>query len=351
LRLGIDVGPGDTIRFPLDADAVVILTWLPRQRITAQQSGGIRPRPQPQYNKLSRQGGRQRLPIGWLQYQRGHIAALAGLLRYPRRAKPGPRRRRAGRRREPRISRRCAAAPLSIKQCLEGGTPASAQRRDAQGALQLVARVTGQVQQGVDLGHGHGLGPLRDLGDLAAGSDLALFEDAEVEPGSAMRDQQGGHLRLVHADADPVAGDARLRHFEDGLPDPIPVTDAHFVVGEAVDGKVLPELPVSEVASPEATLPIAIGVNLINKDRAMFAAMPDQITLTVAIDVEPPHHPPALNGRLPDGGVNSLSLPRDVARQTHIDRKQACHPSSYAGTAALRNVTRADQFAELDAPN
>src|SRR6516162_10427102 len=49
------------------------------------------------------------------------------------------------------------------------------------------------------------------------------------------------------------------------------------------------------------------------------------IALPVAVDIQPPHHMPAAHGRLPDRGVDRLALPRDVARQPHIDRKQAYH--------------------------
>jgi len=57
----------------------------------------------------------------------------------------------------------------------------------------------------------------------------------------------------------------------------------------------------------------------------MRAAVPHQVPLAITVDVEPLHHPPALNGRLPNGGVDGLSLPRDIARQTHVDRKQMSH--------------------------
>src|SRR6516225_2089934 len=55
----------------------------------------------------------------------------------------------------------------------------------------------------------------------------------------------------------------------------------------------------------------------------MLAAMPGQIPLPVTVDVEPPHDATAFNGRLPDPGVDRLSSPRDIPRQTHIHRKQA----------------------------
>jgi hypothetical protein len=45
----------------------------------------------------------------------------------------------------------------------------------------------------------------------------------------------------------------------------------------------------------------------------VFAAMPRQISLPITIDIEPSRHPSALNGRLPDSGVDGLSLPLNVA--------------------------------------
>ena len=66
---------------------------------------------------------------------------------------------------------------------------------------------------------------------------------------------------------------------------------------------------------------------MIDKDGPMFAAVPCQIPLAIAIDVEAPRHAPAVNGRLPDGGVDRPSSPRDVARQTHVDGKQMRHRS------------------------
>src|SRR5271155_4864655 len=57
----------------------------------------------------------------------------------------------------------------------------------------------------------------------------------------------------------------------------------------------------------------------------MLAAMPRQIPLPVTVYVEPPRNTTALNGGLPDRGVDRLSAPRDIARQTHIHRKQARH--------------------------
>src|SRR5215469_15617502 len=140
-----------------------------------------------------------------------------------------------------------------------------------------------------------------------------------------MRDKQCRHLRLVHADADPIAGNARLRHFEQRIADPVMIADAHFGIRQSLDCKILSELAIGKVVSTELVLPITIRFDLVDKDGPMFAAMTRQISLAVSIDVEPPHHPPALDRCLPDGGVDGFPLPFDVAWQADIYRKQAGH--------------------------
>ena len=74
--------------------------------------------------------------------------------------------------------------------------------------------MTGHVQQRIDLEYGHALGARRDLHDLIAGLHLAFLQYTEIEAGSPVLDHERGHLGLVHTDAEPVAGDARLRHLE-----------------------------------------------------------------------------------------------------------------------------------------
>jgi hypothetical protein len=90
---------------------------------------------------------------------------------------------------------------------------------------------------------------------------LQSLPDAEIEAGPAVRDKQRGHLRLVHANADPIASDARLRHFEQCIADSIAIADADLPVGETVDGEVFAELAKDEVIAAELALPIAVGLN------------------------------------------------------------------------------------------
>ena len=115
---------------------------------------------------------------------------------------------------------------------------------------------------------------------------LALLEHAEVEARAAVRDEQSGDARVVHADPDAVAGDPGLGDLEDSGADPVAVADAHLVVAQSLDGEVLAELSVDEVAPSELAFPVPVRVDLVDEHRALLAAVPGEIALTVAVDVE-----------------------------------------------------------------
>ena len=124
----------------------------------------------------------------------------------------------------------------------------------------------GKYKQRVNLGDGQTFGTGQDLHDLVAGFDLALFEDAKIKARPVMRHHERRHLRLVHSDAEPVAGDARLRHLEQRASNPVMVADAHLCVGQAVDREVLAELTVNEVSCGQAEL-ASSGTNRSDKQR------------------------------------------------------------------------------------
>ena len=86
-------------------------------------------------------------------------------------------------------------------------------------------------------------GSARDREDRVAGADLAFLEHAQVEARPSAGGQERGHLRLVRANADAVAGGPGLGHLEQRSPDPVAVADADLVVRQPLDGEVLAELP------------------------------------------------------------------------------------------------------------
>jgi hypothetical protein len=131
-------------------------------------------------------------------------------------------------------------------------------------------------------------------------------------------------LWLVHANAQPVTSDTWLRHLEQRTADSVAIADAHFPVGQAIDRKVLSELPVGESVATELALPMTVGIKLIDADRPVLAAASGKIALPVSIDVEPPHHASSLDRRLPNGRMDSLRPPFDVAWQADVHGNQMC---------------------------
>jgi hypothetical protein len=102
-----------------------------------------------------------------------------------------------------------------------------------------------------------------------------------------MRNKQGRHLRIVHANSQPIAGDAGLSYFKYRGVNPVSVADADLIVGQTLNGEILTKLSVLEVISAEFALPIPIGFDLINHDGAVFAAMAFKIALGIAVEIKP----------------------------------------------------------------
>src|SRR5262250_910747 len=230
----------------------------------------------------------------------------------------------------PLLSRSIRETRSGRKPVHAGGAPTRAQSLNAQRTLQLFTRVAGQVQQRIDLGDGHALGTVTNFDDLVSRLNFSFPQHSKVEPRLPARGKQSGHLGLVHPDTDAVASNSRLRHLEQGLSDPVSVADAYLVVGHPVDREVLAKLPVSEIASTQPLLPIPVRLDLIDKDRPLLPSVTREIRLSVAVDVEPPHHPPALDRILPDRGTNGPPPPGEVARKADVDRQKSRHqPSPY----------------------
>src|SRR6516165_10360512 len=126
--------------------------------------------------------------------------------------------------------------------------------------------MTGHVQQRTDREDAHALRTRSDQHDIVASPYFSFLQHTEIETRLTVRDQQCGHLRLVHADPHSVAGDARLRHFEQSAADPVTIADANFLVRQTLDGEVFSKLTIDEIAPTEPALPIVIRLDLIDED-------------------------------------------------------------------------------------
>ena len=147
-----------------------------------------------------------------------------------------------------------------------------------------------QIQRPVDFGHAHAFRAVRHLDNFVAGSDFALFQHPEIKSRPVLRDQQRRHPRFVHADSHAVASHPWLRDLKQRPADAKPVPDAHFVVGPALDRKVLSKLSVRKIRAAEFPLPVTVGIQLIDKHRPVRPAMPSQIPLSISINVQASYH-------------------------------------------------------------
>jgi hypothetical protein len=120
--------------------------------------------------------------------------------------------------------------------------------------------MTGKIEQAIDLGYGEVFRAVRNLYDFISGADSSFFDDAEIETRALVGNQEARHLRIVHADADAIAGDAGLGHLKERAADPVTIADADFTVGKAFDGEILAELPVFEISAFEMLLPVSVGL-------------------------------------------------------------------------------------------
>jgi hypothetical protein len=60
------------------------------------------------------------------------------------------------------------------------------------------------------------------------------------------------------------------------------------------------------------------GVDLVDEDCPLLAAVAQQVALAVAVDVQAPHHAAALDPFLPDRGPDRPSIPADLSGQATL---------------------------------
>jgi hypothetical protein len=259
----------------------------------------VRINEQSQNYKLARLEERKRLPIDGRKNEGSYAIAFLINTSDPHLSKAGP----CGRLfliGEPRIPRRSFGTRILLEHCLERTLPALAKRGNAQSALELIARVSGQIQEGVNVGHGDALGTASNFYDVIARANFPFLQHAKVESWPVMFYEQRRHTRLVHADADAEARHARLRYFKYRATDAVSIADADLVIGKSLDGEVFSELAVDEVVTPEKAFPVAIGAHLVDENGALFPAVTGEIGLRISINIELARRSPSINWGFPD---------------------------------------------------
>jgi len=220
--------------------------------------------------------------------------------------------------RQPSISRGGGRAQVLLEHHMKRRLPTCAKRRNSKRPFQLFARMSWQVQETVNAGHRHPFRAVGNFHDIVACTHFSFLQDTKVESWPVMGYEQGWHARFIQANTHAVAGYARLCHFKYRVTNAVSIANADLVIKKSPNREVFSELTEDKVTTSEKTLPVVIGVHLINKNGALLATMTGQIALPVAIDIELAHHLPSLDWRFPDGGADSLTVPRHIARKTDI---------------------------------
>ena len=205
-----------------------------------------------------------------------------------------------------------------LEHCLERTLPTLAKCRNLQCALQLLAGLSWQIQESVNLGHTHSLWTISNFYDVIARPNFSFLQGAKVESWSVMRYEQRRHVRLVHADAHAVACDSWLRYLQYSTTDAVSITNADLMIRKSFDSEVFSELAEGKVIPSENAFPVVIRVHLINKNRALLSTMTGEIALRIANNIEREYHSSAFHRRFPDPRMDGLPVPCHVARETNI---------------------------------
>jgi hypothetical protein len=219
---------------------------------------------------------------------------------------------------EPRISSRAFCARLWLEHRQERTLPALAKRGNPERSLQLLAGMSRQIQECINLSYRHPLRTIADFHDIIARANLPFPHNAKVESGSSVCHKQSRHARLVHADAHAIARHPRLCYFKYGIANSVSITDADLVIRKPFDREVFAELAETEIITHKKALPVLVRAHLIDKYRTLLPTMSGEIRLPIAIDIKLAHHPSSADRKLPDRRSDSLSTPCDIAWQTDI---------------------------------
>ena len=148
-------------------------------------------------------------------------------------------------------------------------------------------------------------------GDLVGPANAGLRRDSQIVGSTSIR-------RKYH------------RAPASSLADPEAIADADLVIGEALHREVLAEISRHEIRPPKILRPVAVGFELVDHDRTLLAAMALEVSLAVAIEIQPAGDNPPHHRRLPDRRPDSPALPRDVLRKSDIDRNDDTHRGTSA---------------------
>ena len=158
--------------------------------------------------------------------------------------------------------------------------------------------------------------------DGVAGPDLALLQDAEIESGPPTFENATVEILDPDLDGELVAGHPRLGYLEQRRADSEDIADVDIPLQHPLDGEVLTEMTEREPRLPELVFPVGMVLEGVNQHGPERAAMPDEVGLAVAGDVESVDPHTLGDGLLEDAGSDGLALDRDLPGKRDVHRHE-----------------------------
>ncbi|HYW36985.1 MAG TPA: hypothetical protein VE957_02640 [Terriglobales bacterium] len=165
---------------------------------------------------------------------------------------------------------------------MKGTLPTLAKCRNPQRALQLLAGMSWQIQEGIDLGYTDSLWTVGNLYNVIACTNFSFLQHAKVESWSVMSNEQGSHAGFIHANADAVARHARLRYFKFSTTDAVAIANTDLAIKKSVDGEVFSELAEGKIVAAQEALPVMVRIHLVDEYGAVLPAVTGEIGLRIA---------------------------------------------------------------------
>jgi hypothetical protein len=131
---------------------------------------------------------------------------------------------------ESRIPHGSFGAQVFLEHCLERTLPTFTKCGNPQCALQLLAGMSWQIEEGVNFGHADSFWTFGNFYNVVAGPNFSFLQHAKIESWSMMSYEQGWHSRFIHANTDAVARHAGLRYFKFSATDAVTVANADIVI-------------------------------------------------------------------------------------------------------------------------
>src|SRR5580693_4423972 len=151
-----------------------------RQRIAAKNGRFARIDEQPQNHKLTCLEERKRLPVDRRQNEGSYVIAFLMDTRDSHLSKAEPC-WRLFLICQSRIPHRSFGAQVLLEHCLERTLPTPAKCRNPQRALQLLAGMPWQIQEGVNVGHADSLWTVSNFCNVIACTNFSFLQHAKVE--------------------------------------------------------------------------------------------------------------------------------------------------------------------------